>query len=192
MKKILLHVCCAPCAIYVVRQLKLDYEVTMFFYNPNIQPEAEYLRRKAEVEKLSQKEKIDLIVSPYKPEDWLMNIHGFEEEPEGGKRCEICYKIRLEDAAKYASFNDFEYFSTTLTVSPHKPAPKVNQIGKEIANSINNDVENGENSGHKILFLEADWKKQDGFKKACEMSHAEGFYRQDYCGCIYSKRNKIL
>lgn len=193
MKKILLHVCCAPCAIYVVKKLQQDnYEVSLFFYNPNIQPEEEYLRRKAEVERWAEKENLDLIISPYKTEEWLKRVSGLEYEPEGGSRCRVCFDMRLADAARYASLNDYEYYASTLTISPHKNSEIINRLGKEIAAKVNGEIEQGLNHGRKIEFLEADWKKQDGFKKACEMSHAEGFYRQDYCGCLYSKRNKIL
>jgi len=193
MKKILLHVCCAPCAIYVVKRLQEEnFEVTMFFYNPNIQPEAEYQRRKGEVERLSAKLDLDLITSPYKTEEWLSKVSGLEYEPEGGKRCRVCYDLRLSDTARYASLNGFDFFATTMTISPHKPAKVVNLVGREVTERINQEVEQGKTPGKKIEFLEADWKKHDGFKKACEMSHAEGFYRQDYCGCLYSKRNKIL
>lgn len=177
MKKLLLHVCCGPCAIYVVKKLQEEYQVSLFFYNPNIQPEEEYHRRKDEVEKWSTKEKFDLIISPYKNEEWVKRVTGHEGDPEGGERCQICYRIRIFDTAKYARMNNYDFFATTLTISPHKKAEVINKIGKEVEQQAN------------IKFIEADWKKQDGFKKSCELSKVEGFYRQNYCGCIYSMKN---
>lgn len=188
MKKILLHVCCGPCAIYVVKRLQEDgFKVTLYFYNPNVQPEEEYLRRKNEVEHWSQKENLDLIISPYKPEEWLKSVRGLEDCEEGGERCQVCYNMRIEDTAQYASLNGFAYFGTTLTISPHKSATVINKIGREIMEKINKEAEQGLNKWQKIIYYEADWKKHDGFKMACELSHAEGFYRQNYCGCIYSR-----
>lgn len=188
MKKILLHVCCGPCAIYVVKKLQEECDVILFFYNPNIQPEEEFNKRKAEVECWAKKENLDLIISPYKPEEWLKEIHGHEEDKEGGERCHICYRIRIFDTANYASINGYDFFATTLTISPHKKAEIINKIGEEVAEKINEQIDKGIFNGHKVEFLEADWKKHDGFKIACELSDQEGFYRQNYCGCIYSKR----
>jgi len=189
MKKILLHVCCAPCAIYVARKLIDDnFEVALFFYNPNIHPEEEYHRRKHEVEKLSQKYNLELIISPYKPEEWLKKVQNLEDCSEGGERCRVCYDMRIEDTARYASINDYDLFASTMTISPHKNATTINQIGREIADKINNEIESGLFKAKKVEFFEADWKKHDGFKIACGLSHDEGYYRQDYCGCIYSKQ----
>lgn len=113
----------------------------------------------------------------YEAREWFELVKGLENEPEGGARCEVCYQMRLEKTAELARENGFEYFGTTLTISPHKKAEIVNQLGREVGAKFN------------IKFYEADWKKQDGFKKSCELARNEGFYRQNYCGCVYSKRS---
>lgn len=192
MKKILLHVCCAPCAIYVVKRLQEEnFEVTMFFYNPNIQPEAEYQRRKGEVERLSAKLDLDLITSPYKTEEWLMKVSGLEYEPEGGKRCRVCYDLRLSDTARYASLNEFDFFATTMTISPHKPAKVVNLVGREVTERINQEVEQGKTPGKKIEFLEADWKKHDGFKGLVKCRMPKGFTGRIIAGVCTAKKIKF-
>ena len=208
--KLLLHVCCACCATEVYNRLKDDYEVTLFWYNPNIYPLEEYQKR-LDSFKLSDDLKCDslichsredgnlLLVDPrvtrlgqtkprsgLKPEDdriweienqkWQTVISGLKDELEGGKRCEKCYRFRLEQTDKVAKENGFDIFTTTLTISPHKNAGIINQIGKEIATKNNID------------YLESDFKKQDGFKKSIELSHKHNLYRQNYCGCKYSIR----
>jgi len=188
MKKLLLHTCCGPCAIYVAKELMKQFEVSLYFYNPNIQPEAEYVRRRDEVVRWSLKEGMELIESPYKSEEWFKRVKGLENEPEGGQRCRICYDMRLEDTARYASLNNFNIFTTTMTISPHKPATVVNQVGREVAEKINQENTDRKLEGRLVEFLEADWKKHDGFKIACKLSREEGFYRQDYCGCVYSQK----
>ena len=152
------------------------FDVTLFYHNPNIHPQEEYLKRLEELRKYAEKYDLKLIETDYEPEVWHNYIKGYEKEPEGGKRCFLCYKLRLETTAKYAAENGFDYFTSTLSISPHKNAAKINEIGKELAEK------------HKLNFIEADFKKQDGFKKACELSRKEGFYRQEYCGCAYSMR----
>lgn len=175
MKKLLLHTCCGPCAIYVAQELSRDHQVTLFFYNPNIYPQEEYKRRFDEIERWSKKSGLDLIEGEYNHQKWLELVKGLENEPEDGKRCLICYEIRLAGTAKLAKEKGFEVFATTLTISPHKKVENVNPIGQKLA------------SQYGLEFIAQDWKKQDGFKKACELSRQEGFYRQTYCGCIFSK-----
>lgn len=179
MSKILLHSCCAPCGGQVINELKSQgFAVTVFFYNPNIFPIEEYEIRKTEIENFCQKENIEFLAGDYEHEKWLEFVSGLENEKEGGARCFKCYEFRLQKTAEYAKENNFDYFTSTLSISPHKNASKINEIGNTLAQK------------HNIKFLEADWKKHDGFKKSCELSKAHNFYRQQYCGCEFS--NKIF
>lgn len=174
-KKLLVQVCCAPCSSYSFEKLINDgYEVTGYFYNPNIHPELEYKRRLEELIKFAGIKKYPLIIEEDPHEFWFHRIKGLEKEKEGGKRCEECFKMRLEKTAFYAMQNGFDCFTTVLTISPHKNSSKINQIGKNIAEKYN------------IAFLEENFKKKDGFKKSIKLSEEYGFYRQSYCGCIYS------
>lgn len=174
MKKLLLHVCCAPCSAYVIQELQKNYDVTLFYFNPNIYPESEYEVRKNESENYAKKLNINFIEKKIDHNNWLEKIKGFENEPERGKRCFICYKMRLEETAKYAHDNNFDIFTTTLSISPHKSSEMINQAGYEASKN------------HNIEHLEADWKKDGGFKKSCEISKENEFYRQNYCGCEFS------
>jgi epoxyqueuosine reductase len=176
MQKLLLHTCCAPCSAYVLELLR-NFEVSVFYYNPNINTLEEYERRKKECQKYCEKNGINFIEVVYKPKEWFIYIEGLEKEPEGGKRCEKCFELRLTKTAEFAKNHDFDAFATTLSISPHKNSKLINQIGNRIAEKICLD------------FYEADWKKEDGFKKSCEISKKEGFYRQNYCGCAYSKKH---
>ncbi len=176
--KLLLHVCCAPCASYVIKLLQADYDVTANFFNPNIYPEEEFKRRLNEVKKYLEKIKMVLEVGEFNQEYWFELVKGLENEPERGARCTICYKMRMEEIARQAKENNFDYFTTDLSISPHKDAIRINKIGNELAEKYG------------VKFLEADFKKKDGFKKSLEISRDEGFYRQDYCGCVYSWRQK--
>jgi predicted adenine nucleotide alpha hydrolase (AANH) superfamily ATPase len=178
--KLLLHTCCGPCAIHVARKLALDYEVSLYFFNPNIQPEIEYQARLAEIKKWAGQDGFDMIVEPYDIRPWLDKVHGFEKEPEGGQRCLLCYEFRLEQTARYAQAHGFEIFTTTLSISPHKKASNINPIGLAMAEKYGSQ------------FLVADWKKQDGFKHSCELSREQGFYRQDYCGCAFSRADRLM
>lgn len=171
---LLLHICCAPCSAYVIKKLQENYTVTMFYFNPNIYPEAEYIRRRDEAKDYSEKLGIDFIDKDVDHVFWLDLIKGFENEPERGNRCGICYKMRLDETAKYAKENNFDIFTTTLSISPHKSSVMINCAGVEVSNIYD------------IKYLEADFKKDDGFKKSCKISEEEGFYRQDYCGCEFS------
>jgi predicted adenine nucleotide alpha hydrolase (AANH) superfamily ATPase len=175
---LLLHVCCAPCSTHVIDKLQSEYDITCYFYNPNVHPRDEYMIRLKEAERYAKKMHIRFIEGPYDSERWFSLTEEYKDEREGGKRCELCYKIRLEKTAEYASEHGFECFGATLSISPHKKAAVINRIGNEIALKFG------------VKFLEANFKKQDGFKKSVEMSKAENMYRQDYCGCIYSKQER--
>ncbi len=177
MEKILLHSCCAPCACYPLKEL-LDqgYQITLFYYNPNIHPPKEYQARLVELKKyLNKLGKINLIEGEYEVEKWFKLIKGLEQEPERGKRCDICYQLRLEMTARLAKAKGFDYFGSTLSISPHKKAAVISQLGQQLARK------------YKINFFDRDWKKKDGFKISCQISRQENFYRQNYCGCIFSK-----
>lgn len=172
--KLLLHICCAGCGASVARELEEEYSVTLFFYNPNIFPKNEYKKRLRETKKVASYLGLPLIVSDYDHDRWLMNVEDFAHEPEKGKRCIICYRQRLESTQKEAKRKGFNFFSTTLTVSPHKDAGKIIEIGNSLAIKP------------ELLFLARDFKKKDGFKKASCLSWELGLYRQDYCGCEFS------
>ena len=174
--ELLLHICCAGCGIYASQLLQQDYEVVLFFYNPNIWPEEEYKRRMAEAEKIAKQYNLKLIKGEYEHAKWLEAARGHESDPERGERCLICYKFRLDAAAAMAKRLNCEYLTTTLTASPHKNALAINQIGERTA------ARNG------LKFLNQDFKKHDGFKKSSVLSHQLGLYRQNYCGCEYSIR----
>src|SRR3989339_699092 len=175
MPRILLHTCCAPCGGYVIKKLQsMGYEVTVFYYNPNVFPEDEYKLRLNEAKRFCAKEKVDLIEGGYNYNEWKQKIKGFENEPEKGHRCEICIGLRLLETAQVAIENEFEAFATTLTISPHKSAEMVNKIGHEATTLYN------------IKFVDNVWRKEDGFKKSCDLAEKESFHRQDYCGCEFS------
>ncbi len=175
---LLLHVCCGPCSTHVIDLLGRDHEVTCYFYNPNIHPEGEYTRRMDTVRLYARKMDLDFIAGKYDSERWLELTRALRNEREGGMRCELCYGMRLEECARIASERGFEAFATTLTVGPNKKAEVINGIGRDLAGA------------HGLRFLEADFKKKDGFRHSVEMSRAENMYRQDYCGCVYSKAER--
>ena len=176
MKKILLHSCCAPCSAHVIQELSKEYKVTLFYFNPNIFPEEEYQKRLAEAKNYLKKIEIDLIEGEYNHDLWLEKIKGYENEPERGKRCQICYQMRLAKTASKAKELGFDVFCSTLSISPHKDAEMINKIGQKLSEE------------YKIEYLESNWKKQECFKKACDISREEGFYRQEYCGCEFSMK----
>lgn len=186
-KKLLLHACCAPCSSYVLEYLSEFFDITLLYFNPNISPEAEYRKRIGEVERLLRemplKSEVGLLKGRYCPEEFFKLAEGLEELPEGGERCFKCYRQRLEEAAKAAKEGSFDYFTTTLSISPHKNAEKLNMIGEEL------EKEYG------VKYLYGDFKKRNGYKRSIELSRIYGLYRQNYCGCIYSRRaaerNKI-
>ncbi len=174
--KMLLHLCCASCGVYVANLLKEKFRLILYFYNPNIHPEEEYKRRLKDVKKLAQGMNLPLIIGEYEVEEWFKQIKGLEEEPEGGERCSICFRIRLEKSAQLAKKLNCSYLATSLTVGPQKNASVINQIGRQVAQKYG------------IIFYEADFKKKEGFKKSVILSKKWGFYRQNYCGCIFSRR----
>lgn len=176
--RLLLHTCCGPCALYPAGALiKQGYAVTLFFYNPNIQPEVEYYRRLDELKKyLPSHGNLRLIEGRYEPLNWLSAVKGLANEPERGKRCELCYEYRLAATAQLTAEKNFDYFGSTLSISPHKDAHKINSLGEMLAEKF------------AVKFFVKDWKKNDGFKTACQLAREANFYRQNYCGCIFSRR----
>jgi len=175
---LLLHSCCAPCSSYVLDYLSVYFSITVFFYNPNIHPEEEYEKRlKGQIELINQlpvKNAVNFISGPYETELFFQKIKGLEQEPEGKKRCLKCFELRLEKTAQKAIELGYDYFTTTLTISPHKNALAINQIGSHIA------------SIYHLNYLYSDFKKKDGFKNSISLSHKYQLYRQNYCGCIFS------
>jgi predicted adenine nucleotide alpha hydrolase (AANH) superfamily ATPase len=178
--KLLLHICCVGCGAFVSRELTKDFQVTLYFYNPNISPAAEYELRLAETKKIAKRFGYKLLPAGYDHDAWLKLVSGHEQDPEKGARCLICYRERLDKTAKIAQESGFAYFASTLTVSPHKLAGEINAIGEECALKYG------------VKFLNRDFKKQDGFKKSLEMSKELGLYRQNYCGCEFSKRADLI
>lgn len=174
--KLLLHICCGPCATEVIRRLKDDYEVVGFYYNPNTYPEDEYNKRLMEVQRLSALWRVLVDTGPYDHGRFLELARGLENQPEGGSRCHACYRLRLEESARRAADNGCTHLATTLTIAPMKRAAVINPIGREAA------------TRHGLVFIEEDWKKRDGFKHSIEISKDLGLYRQNYCGCEFSVR----
>ncbi len=172
--KLFLHICCVGCGVAITKELKGGYQLTLYFYNPNIFPEKEYNRRLMEARRIASELGLDLITEDYDHKSWLKLVRGHEKDPERGERCRICYKDRLKQTAVKAKELGFDSFTTTLTVSPHKDAKAIIMLGNELAGK------------YSLKFLDQDFKKQDGFKKACELSKELGLYRQDYCGCEFS------
>ncbi len=179
---LLLHSCCAPCSSYVLEYLSEYFKITVLYYNPNIFPKEEYEYRTDElkrlIENLPAKNKISLIGTEYEPEKFYEIAKGHEQEPEGGERCFKCYELRLKEAAKYAKEGNFDYFTTTLSISPLKNADKLNEIGRRLSEEYD------------IPYLYSDFKKKNGYKRSVELSKIYDLYRQDYCGCVYSKVNR--
>lgn len=185
-KTVFLHSCCAPCSSYCLEFLSQYFQVTVFYYNPNIYPEEEYRKRVIEqqefIKKFPAKHKISFVEGEYHPQDFYNAVKGLEEIPEGGERCFACYNLRLREAYQMACAGGFDYYTTTLTISPLKNAEKLNEIGEAIAR---------EGTG-KTMFLPSDFKKKNGYKRSVELSNEYGMYRQDYCGCVFSKRERQL
>ncbi len=182
---LLLHACCAPCSSYVLEYLAQYMQITVFFYNPNITRTEEYRKRVEEekrlIRELPAKYPVAFLEGSYEPEQFFEAVKGLEKEPEGGKRCEVCFKLRLEEAARIAAENgDFDFFTTSLTISPLKNADLLNEVGEAA----------GEKYG--IPFLPSDFKKKNGYKRSIELSREYDLYRQDYCGCIFSERERQL
>ena len=175
--KLLLHVCCGPCSSSVLEILNKHFEITIYYYNPNTYPYEEYQKRLNEVIKLLSETKetnIKIINEKYDDVDFYEYVKGYEEDKEGGSRCHKCYYYRLNQTAKYAKENNYDYFTTTLSVSPYKNSKKLNEIGEQLSKKYN------------IKYLYADFKKKDGYKKSIELSKKYNLYRQEYCGCKFS------
>lgn len=181
--RILLQSCCAPCSSYVLERLMPYFDITIFYYNPNIEPKEEYEKRKQEeknfIAQLQGPHKLDMIDCDYDNELFHEVVKGLEQEKEGGARCFKCYDLRLRATAIKAKEGHYDYFATTLTVSPYKNATKLNEIGYELEKEFG------------ISYLPSDFKKKNGYKRSIELSKEYGLYRQDYCGCIYSKKKDI-
>ena len=174
--KIVLHICCGVCAAGAVEALATEgHQVIGFFYNPNIHPAEEYERRLETTRRVAQELNFPLEVAPYTPEEWLRETDSLKHEPEGGKRCQVCFRIRLEKTYHHLIDCGADAFTTTLTISPHKSVEAVNNIGREVG---------GER------FLVRDFKTKDGFKRAIRLARQWELYRQDYCGCIYSMKQR--
>lgn len=180
---LLLHSCCAPCSSYVLEYLANHFKITIFYYNPNISPKEEFDKRideqKRLINELPVKNKVEFMEGNYDNQKYEKAIQGLEYEKEGGARCHICYRLRLEETAKLAKEKGFDYFTTTLSISPYKNAKVLNGIGEELAKNYN------------VNYLYADFKKKNGYKRSIELSRIYNLYRQDYCGCKYSKKVKI-
>ena len=181
---ILLHSCCAPCSSYVIHYLANYFRITILYYNPNISPWNEYDKRKKEqirlIEEIKTTYPVSFLDCDYENDLYEKSIQGLEMEPERGKRCDVCFRLRLEKTAQLAIKNHFDYFGTTLTVSPYKNANLINDIGQQLEKE------------YSISFLVSDFKKKDGYKKSIELSKEYHLYRQDYCGCKYSKLEREM
>lgn len=186
---LLLHACCGPCSSYVLEYLSKYFRITIIYYNPNIYPEEEYLRRLNELKNFlprfpaAFKNNVKFVEQNYDPEEFysaleIKNHPEFADEPEKGERCRRCYEFRLKKAYEYAVKNNFDYFCTTLSISPFKDSEKINTIGRELCDSIK-----------KTKWVPSDFKKKGGFKRSLELSEEYELYRQQYCGCVYSKNN---
>ncbi len=179
-KSLLLHSCCAPCSSYVIEYLSDYLPISLFYYNPNIGEIEEYRHRAAEQKRLllemPTRHPVSFIEGEYEPESFYQAVRGFEDAPEGGERCRICFRLRLARAALEAKKGGFDYFGTTLTISPLKNAALINEIGLDLSNEYGVD------------WLPGDFKKKNGFKRSIELSAQYGLYRQSYCGCVFSKR----
>lgn len=180
-RKIILHACCAVCATYPIELLKKEgYKPIIYFDNHNIYPFEEYERRRIELVNYCKKYNIDYFQSVYENNNWEDYIKGYENEPEKGLRCKKCFYYRLKNTAKFAIDNKVKYFTTTLTISPHKRSQDIFEVGEKVQSDFDNKVE----------FLKFDFKKQNGYLISTKNAKFEGFYRQNYCGCQYSIKNK--
>ena len=178
--KLLLHACCGPCSSYVLEYLCNYFDITIYYYNPNIYPKEEYTRRKEELKTFVNKfnNKIKVIEEFYNTDEYYKSIKGLEKLGEKSERCYKCYEFRLDKTALFAKENNYDYFTTTLSISPYKNAEWLNEIGKNMEEKYN------------IKYLFADFKKKNGYKRSLELSKEYKLYRQDYCGCVYSKQER--
>ena len=176
---LLLHSCCAPCSSYCLEYLSQYFSVTVFYYNPNISPEEEYVKRLEEqrrlISELPAKNRISLVEGKYEPEKFFEAVKGLENEPEKGKRCHVCYRMRLEETARIAKEKGFDYFTTTLTLSPLKDSDVINRIAEELSGI------------YETRNLPSDFKKREGYKRSIELSRGYNLYRQNFCGCVFSR-----
>ncbi len=179
---LLLHSCCAPCSSYTIEYLSKYFSITVLYYNPNISEQKEYEKRKAEqirlINSLETKNKVSFLDCEYNSAEFFETAKGYEKCREGGERCFRCYRLRLEKTSCLAKENDFDYFCTTLSISPLKNAQKINEIGYELEEKYG------------VLWLPSDFKKREGYKRSIELSKEFNLYRQNYCGCIYSKAER--
>lgn len=180
-KTLLLHACCAPCSSYVIEYLSNYFDITILFYNPNINNDTEYNKRLQELERFVKEFKtnnpVKVISLGYNHDEYLQTVLGLEKEKEGGSRCLKCYRLRIEKTFEYAKQYNFDYVTTTLTISPLKNSQVINKIGSELENIYH------------INYLYSDFKKKEGYKRSIVLSHEYNLYRQDYCGCEFSKRD---
>ncbi|MCC8067419.1 MAG: epoxyqueuosine reductase QueH [Clostridiales bacterium] len=185
---LLLHSCCAPCSSYVLEYLSQYFRITVFYYNPNIYPEEEYAKRVREqhrlIEEMGEKgiltHPVRLIKGRFDSREFYQAVRGLEQIPEGGERCFACFRLRLSQSAKLAAANGFDYFTTTLSISPLKNAEKLNETGETLAREYG------------VKWLPSDFKKRNGYKRSVELSAEYGLYRQDYCGCVFSKQEREM
>ena len=177
--RLCLHACCAPCSSSVVEQLCEHFDITILYYNPNIWPQEEYRQRADEIDRFIHqlaKPNVRVVEDRYDPAEFYQAVKGLEDEPERGRRCTVCYRQRMERAAQWAKENGCEWFCTTLSISPHKDAKRINSIGRDLE------------AKYGVRHLPNDFKKRNGFKRSLELSAQYGMYRQDYCGCEFSAR----
>ena len=176
---LLLHACCAPCSSYVLEYLLPFFRIRVFYYNPNITPETEYIKRVRELKRFisdaGYEELVEFTEGPYDPALFFSAAAGLEDQPEGGERCRVCYRLRMEEAARMAAAVKADYFTTTLSISPHKNAQWINEIGQELAQRYD------------VKHLPSDFKKKGGYLRSIRLSEEYGLYRQNYCGCVFSR-----
>ena len=179
--RLLLHACCGPCSSAVLEQLCQYFEITVLYYNPNTWPVEEYYRRGEELKKFVAQAHplgVTVIEDHYDPQEFYTAVKGLENEPEKGARCTVCYRLRLEQAARYAADHGFDWYCTTLSISPMKDPVRLNELGTELGRQYG------------VPFLPSEFRKKDGYKRSLQLSAEYGLYRQDYCGCVFSKRER--
>ena len=178
--RLMLHSCCAPCSSHVLECLNAAFDITVFYFNPNIAPAEEFERRYEEQARLARAlphvSEIAVLRGDYDPEAFYRAVRGHEDDPEGGERCRLCFQLRLGETARMAAQGGFDYFTTTLSISPLKDAQLLNALGLQFSAELG------------VAWLPADFKKKNGYKRSCELSREYGLYRQDYCGCVFSRR----
>ena len=180
--RLLLHACCAPCSSATLERLAAHFDLTILYYNPNIYPPEEYRRRETELERFVRDAgyRFPVVELPYDPQAFYAAVQGLEQEPEKGARCTVCYRLRLEQTARYAAQNGFAWFCTTLSISPLKDPVRINALGQELG------------AQYGVRFLPGEFRKKDGYKRSLQLSAEYGLYRQDYCGCVFSKQARGL